>query len=111
MKFNFGREKTPGQHVLRVFSIRDSKIDAFMRPFFAQTTQEGMRIWEDSINQGDTGFSRHPEDYCLFELGTFDPYTGSIEAYIQPKSLGLAAEFIRTPVQQTQPNLPGIQAQ
>jgi len=47
---------------LKAFAVRDSKIDSFMKPFFAQTTKEALRIWEDSVNSQDTGFFRHPDD-------------------------------------------------
>lgn len=78
---------------LKVFSIRDSKIEAFMQPFFAQTTAAGIRIWADSVN-GDTGFAKHPLDYCLFELGEFDQEKGSLTAHTQPVNLGFADDHL-----------------
>lgn len=80
---------------LKIFSIRDSKVDAFMRPFFAQTTKEALRIFEDSVNNVDSGFFKHPDDYCLYEVGSFDPLKGTLEPLINPQSLGLAVEFIK----------------
>lgn len=88
---------------LKFFSIRDSKVDAFMRPFIAQTTKEAMRIFEDSVNRPDSGFFKHPDDYSLFELGDFNPLDGSIIPHVQVKNLGLASEFIKA---DNQENLP-----
>ena len=76
---------------LRIFSIRDDKAECFMRPFFAQTTAEGMRIFGDSVNshgpQGErSGFALHPEDYQLFETGEFDTSTGFVASLQSPKA-------------------------
>lgn len=80
----------------KVFSVRDSKVDAFMRPFFAQTTGEGLRIWEDSVKSEGSGFQKHPDDYCLFEIGEFDSEKGLLSPLLQPMSLGLACEYVRS---------------
>lgn len=77
---------------LKVFSVRDSKAEAFMRPFFAPTRGMAMRSFSDAINGSDGDpLSKHPEDYCLFELGEFDEVSGELVKLDQPLSLGLAA--------------------
>lgn len=35
----------------------------------------------------------HPNDFALFELGTFNTETARFEIYAQPLSLGLANQF------------------
>nr|QJB20537.1 MAG: nonstructural protein [Microvirus sp.] len=79
---------------LKVFSIRDAKVEAFMQPFFSQTTGSGIRLFTDSIEGPQNGFSKHPEDYALFELGEFDQETGLLSPHPQPKSLGGAMEYM-----------------
>lgn len=81
---------------LKVFTIRDSKVDACMRPFFAQSTKEGIRIWEDSVNSPDSGFFKHPEDYFLYEIGEFDPALGRIYPHTDPIALSSATEVIKS---------------
>lgn len=38
-----------------------------------------IRMMGDTVAEGDSLMSKHPEDYCLVEVGTFDSETGLIE--------------------------------
>lgn len=79
---------------LQIFSVRDAKAEAFMRPFFAPNRGVGVRLFSDAINQNpEEPFARHPEDYTLFHVGEFDELTGAVTALQQPYSLGLASTF------------------
>lgn len=80
------KKSAPATTSIKMFSIRDAKVDAFMRPFFARTTPEALRIWTDSVN-GETGFAKHPEDYMLFEVGAFCELTGMVQTLAQPLAL------------------------
>jgi len=80
---------------LKIYAIIDYKVGAFMRPFFAQSNGEALRIWEDSVNDQKSGFFKHPSDYCLYELGAFDPIGGRIDTLETPNVLGTAAEFVK----------------
>jgi len=80
---------------LKVYTIYDSKIQTYMRPFFLQANGAARRAFEDLVNDKSTEISRHPEDYTLFELATFDDQTGVFENANAPTSLGLAQEYIR----------------
>nr|QJB19012.1 MAG: nonstructural protein [Microvirus sp.] len=80
--------------IQRVFTVYDSKVGAYLRPFFMTTKGEALRAWTDTVNDKETAFNKHPEDYCLFELGTFDDQVGQFENHNQPISLGMALELI-----------------
>lgn len=60
------------RHVMLV--IRDVKSDVFGRPFFAKTEGEAVRTFEDTINDANPNnlMHKHPEDFALFTVGTFD---------------------------------------
>lgn len=77
---------------LLAFSIRDSKAEAFMRPFFAPTRGLAVRSFRDMCNE-DGPVSKHPDDYQLFEIGSFDELTGELEKLIQPFGLGMASNY------------------
>lgn len=79
--------------LLRAFTVYDSKVDGYLRPFFMQTPAEAMRAFKDTVNDGQSPISKHPEDYTLFEVGTFDESTGRIEPLDAPLGLGLALNF------------------
>ena len=38
---------------------------------------------------------RNPEDFALFEIGTWDEQKGKILGYAQNKSIGLAVEYVQ----------------
>lgn len=79
---------------LLVFSVRDSKAEAFTRPFFAQTRGMAVRGFRDAVN-GDQNepIAKHPEDFTLFHIGEFDELTGELVKLQSPFSLGLASTF------------------
>ena len=72
---------------LQICSIRDSKAEAHLNPMFFQSTPQAVRSFSDAVNDPQTDFSKHPEDYMLFHLGSFDPRTGRIELLTQPLAL------------------------
>lgn len=80
---------------LKIFSIYDSKVSAFGTPFFQRSTGEAVRAFTDAVNRkdSDNGFAMHPEDYTLFELGSWDDAMASVDMMDSPKSLGVAVQF------------------
>lgn len=82
---------------LRVFAVRDAKVENFLKPFFAETTAAGLRVWNGAVANPESGFSAHPEDYMLFELGTYEPATGKLESLLQPHPLTSALEEMPKP--------------
>lgn len=61
-----------------VVAVRDRAIDAFGRPFFVPTTGAAIRSFQDEMNRHaeDNAMAKHPEDYDLFQLGTWNEETG-----------------------------------
>ena len=80
----------------KVYSIFDSKIEAFLQPFCAQTKGQAIRMFTDSVNDPQTMFSKHPEDYVLFELGSWFDDSGRYAVHTAPVSIGIAIEFKRS---------------
>ena len=66
---------------LKVFSVYDSKIKAYMQPFFMQHAGQALRSWENLVNDGQSTVSQHPGDFTLMEIGTFDDEKGVLESY------------------------------
>lgn len=60
----------------KVFSIRDRAADLFCQPFYSHSTGAAVRSFTDEINNPQGNFYKHPEDYDLYELGTFDDEFG-----------------------------------
>lgn len=81
--------------ILKMFSVYDSKLEAYMQPFFAQTKGHALRLWSDNVNDPSTNnpWFKHPADFTLFEIGEFDDNTGRVKQYEVNSSLGTALEF------------------
>lgn len=73
--------------ILHIFSLYDSKAGAFLRPFFAQNTQVAERALSDAVNNPQETVARHPEDFCLFKLGTFDEESGELVPEAAPEAV------------------------
>lgn len=82
---------------LKMFSIYDSKAEAFLQPFFSQTTGTAIRSFESAANEVGHDFNKYAGDYTLFELGEFDQESGKTTSRESQLNLGLAMAFIRKP--------------
>jgi len=68
-----------------MYTIRDSKVEAYMNPFTVPTKGAALRMVTDIVNDRGHTFNKHPEDYILFELGEFDDNTGEIHLHQHPE--------------------------
>ncbi len=77
-----------------MFSIYDSKAEAYIQPFYSQTTGTAIRSFETAVNENGHDFNKYAGDYTLFELGEFDQATGESTARETQLNLGLAITFM-----------------
>lgn len=81
--------------ILKVFSVFDVKAEAFMQPFFMSTNGQAIRSFSDAANDASRGqFNSHPQDFTLFELGSFDDKNAKFEQLEVPVPLGTAFDFL-----------------
>lgn len=76
----------------KMYSIRDSKGDAYHPPFYKRTHGEAERDFLDLANDTQTTVGKHPEDYDLFYLGEFSDDSGKIESLPAPQHIAKAIE-------------------
>lgn len=81
--------------ILKVFSVFDTKAEAYIPPFYCATSGIAVRNFEQAANEEGHAFQMHAQDYCLFELGEFDDHTGIITMKTAPIALGLAQNYIK----------------
>lgn len=62
--------------IVCVFSVYDKKAEAYMSPFTFNVQGQALRAFADSVNDGESMFCRHPDDFDLYELGKFDQESG-----------------------------------
>lgn len=80
---------------MKIYSVYDSKAEAYMAPWYARTKGEAIRSFEQAVINPETQLNKHPADYTLFELGEFDEYTGTLTANIAKTALVNALDFGR----------------
>jgi len=64
---------------LNAYTIYDTASASYMRPFFSQADGQAVRGFKDIATDKDHEIGRHPEDYTLFRMGTFNDITGELK--------------------------------
>ena len=78
-------------HIL--VAIRDSAVNAFMRPFAVPAVGAAVRSFMDEVNRPDSDMGKHPDDYELFELAAFDDTSGRVTMLPEPRQLARAKDI------------------
>lgn len=75
-----------------VFAVFDAKAEAYLPPFTTSTFGIAERLFTDMVNEPGQQFNRHPEDYTLYLIGTYDSHTAELQtAALKPLITGLQA--------------------
>lgn len=67
-----------------VFTVRDLKADCYMGIYLHNSTPAAIRSVLDEARNPDSMLARHPEDYVLIRLGTWDEHNGKMELHDTP---------------------------
>lgn len=80
---------------MKVYSIFDKKAASYMSPFFMHQDGMARRSFGDLVNdkQHQLGVNKHPEDYSLYKLGTFDDISGKLNGVSEPEFISNAMDF------------------
>ena len=80
---------------MKLVSVYDAKAQVFTPPMAFPTIGFAERSFVDAVNDPQSQYNKHPEDYTLFRVGEFDDQTGMTENLDTPFSLGVALTFIK----------------
>lgn len=83
--------------VLRMFSLFDAGVGAFLKPFWSDHKENALRSLRQLVNDKsnpDNMVANHPDQFVLFEIGVFDSVTGVFSSHLTPQSLGNCIEFV-----------------
>lgn len=83
---------------LKIFTVFDSKAEAFLQPFFTSTTGLAIREFSTAVNQQDHQFNKYAGDYTLFELGSYEQDNAKFSILPTPINLGVAITFLQEAV-------------
>lgn len=82
---------------IKLYSVFDSKVSAFMKPIFFQTHGEALRAFSELCNDPQSQVCKYAEDFAMFYHGTFDPSSGELWCEAAPQHLAHAVEYKRAP--------------
>jgi len=75
------------------FSIYDVKAQNYHIPYNLKNEAIAIREFADIVNDPQTSIYKHPEDYTLFKIGTWDDQNAQFKLEKTPKALGTGVEF------------------
>ncbi len=78
---------------LNAYTIYDVASGIYMRPFFSQADGQAIRGFKDIATDADHEVGKHPEDYTLFRIGTYNDTTGKL-AGEDPEKLATGLEMM-----------------
>jgi len=64
---------------LNAYTIYDVASGVYMRPFFSQADGQAVRGFKDIATDADHEVGKHPEDYTLYRIGSFNDTTGKMQ--------------------------------
>lgn len=73
----------------------DIKTGVYARPTAFITDAQAVRSFGEAVNDKTTEFNKHPEDYSIFNIGSYDDNTGEIKPS-KPVQLAQAVVLIDT---------------
>lgn len=81
----------------QIYVIFDSVARVYNRPFFMLNKGEATRAFQDLSNDHNSNIGQHPEDYTLYEMGSYIQATGNFVLYDNPVKIGRGDEFVLSP--------------
>lgn len=76
-----------------IYSIYDTAAGLYSRPYFTSSDAEAVRSFKDIATDADHPVGKHPQDYTLFRIGTYDDVKGFLQNE-ENESLSTALELI-----------------
>lgn len=76
----------------KLYTIYDQKAEIYLPPFCFPTHGAAVRAFTETVNDPQSNIAKHPEDYNLFYIGTWDDNSALFEA-ASPANLGGGLEF------------------
>lgn len=82
---------------LIICSVRDRAADVFGQPFYTPALGQAIRSFSDEVNRVDekSTLFNHPEDFDLYELGTFDDAHASFDLLEEPRQVCIGKDVSR----------------
>lgn len=79
--------------ITKAFAIYDGKGKMFGVPFFMPQPGLATRAFMDLVNDPQSTVNRHPADYTLYQIGSFDDNSGELFSDDPHVLLGHGSDF------------------
>lgn len=75
-------------------AMKDRAADAFARPMFVPSVGVAIRSFSDEVNRDDKDnqLFHHPDDFDLYDLGTYDDSDGSFTINEKPIQIAIGKQ-------------------
>lgn len=80
--------------ILQAYSVYDRKTLQYYPPYFAATDGAAARSFSDLANDPNTNVGRHPADYVLYRVGSYNDSKGQLVAEAPLSHVADASQFI-----------------
>lgn len=77
---------------MKIYAVKDEAVEAFMQPFFGKARGQAVRSFMEECQRKDSDFAKHPGDFTLWEIGTYDEEKGHIQGQ-EPERISRAIDF------------------
>lgn len=71
--------------MMKLYAVRDVKADSFGSPMSIATKGLALRGFADACADERSELAKYPDDYMLYELGTYDPNSGTVASHSVPE--------------------------
>lgn len=81
--------------MLKIYTVYDSKAECYLQPFYCKSKGDALRSFAEIANDKQAQIGKYPEDFTLFELGSWDESTCLFSIHKGSIALGCAIEFVK----------------
>lgn len=98
--------------LLIAYTLHDVKALSYSPPFFTSNDQVAKRMVSDLVGDTNTSVGRHPADYKLYKIGTFDEGNAVMTPLSIPEHVVDCVALVPRPLDQFKfENIPGTSLQ
>ncbi|QXP44283.1 MAG: nonstructural protein [Arizlama microvirus] len=83
--------------ILSIFAVKDNKASCYNRPFSEINVLNAVRGLSVAVNTQESQIMHFPEDFDLYQFGTFDDVTGKMDMFDSPKFIQSAIGLKKGP--------------
>lgn len=74
--------------IQKIFCVHDSKAGTFLLPFYAINVEVAQRHFARGVADPNLDIAHYPEDFSLWEIGSYDTNTAKLESLFPPVNHG-----------------------